>query len=79
MTEWEVQAIALVNNTRRTSPEMAGVLHACVMVVADLAREFPVLDPDTRDKVKSILDAFESMHEVPQYTGRNMFTGSLDR
>lgn len=68
MTEWEVQAIALVNNTRRTSPEMAGVLHACVLVVSDLAQDFPVLDHDTRDKVQAILDAFESVHETsPRY------------
>jgi hypothetical protein len=74
MTEWETQAIALVNNTRRTSPEMAGVLHACVMVVSDLAEQFPVLDPDTQDKVRSILEAFEAAHEVPRYVGRYVFT-----
>lgn len=74
MTEWEVQATALVNNTRRTSPEMAGVLHACVMVVSDMADEFPVLDPDTQDKVRAILDAFEAAAEVPRYVGRYVFT-----
>lgn len=67
MTEWEVQATALVNNTRRTSPEMAGVLHACVLVVSDLAREYPVLDPDTRDKVETLLEAFESVAPVREY------------
>lgn len=74
MTEWQVQAVALVNNTRRTSPEMAGVLHACVMVVSDMAHEFPVLDPDTEDKVRVLLEAFEAAHQVPRYIGRNVFS-----
>lgn len=66
MTEWEVQAVALVNNTRRTSLEMAGVLHACVMVVEDMAREFPILDPDTRDKVRTLYETFESLNTIPR-------------
>jgi hypothetical protein len=73
MTEWETQSVALVNNLRRTSPEMASVLHACVLVVSDLATEFSVLDPDTRDKVRSLQEAFESVHNVPRYVGRYVF------
>lgn len=69
MTEWEVQATALVNNTRRTAPEMAGVLHACVMVVNDLARDFNVLDYDTRDKVRILYETFESVQSLAPAPG----------